>query len=137
MRALLFIATLLCSCSAFSQEKFTLSGYVSDEKGEMLPGVYIVILNSNFGTATNVYGFYSITLPRGNYSVHFSFIGYQTNTFEVDLRSPQKVNVSMQPVVSAIDAVTITAERKDENITETTMSNVQIPARIIRKIPGK
>ncbi len=136
MRALLLIAALLYSCLAFSQEKFTLSGYVSDENGEMLPGVYLVILNSNFGTATNVYGFYSITLPRGNYSVRLSFIGYQTKTIEIDLRSPQKMNVSLQTSARAIDAVTITAERKDENITETTMSNVQIPARIMRKIPN-
>jgi outer membrane cobalamin receptor len=137
MKKTLFLAAVtLFSCFAFSQEKFTLSGYVSDEKGEMLPGVYLVILNSSYGTVTNVYGFYSITLPKGNYSIRLSFIGYQIKTLEIDLRSSQKVNVSMQPVVSAIDAVTITAERKDENIRETSMSNVQIPARIIRKIPN-
>jgi hypothetical protein len=135
-KTLLLFAALIFSYLAHTQEKYTLSGYISDEKGEMLPGVYVVIPNTTIGAVTNVYGFYSLTLLQGNYSVRFSFISYQLKEMEVNLNASRKLNVSLQPVASVIDAVTITAERKDENVREITMSNVQIPARIIRKIPN-
>jgi len=135
-KILLLIAALFICFLAYTQERYTLSGYVSDETGEMLPGVYVVIPNTTTGTATNVYGFYSITLPAGKYILRFSFIGYQTIDKDVDLASSHKLNVPLKTATSAIDAVTITAERKDENIKDISMSNVQMPARIIRKIPN-
>lgn len=135
-KALLLTATLLTTFLTYAQERYTLSGYVSDETGEMLPGVYVVIPNTTTGTATNVYGFYSITLPAGKYIFRYSFIGYQTIDREIDLTSSLKLNISLKTATSAIDAVTITAERKDENIKDVSMSNVQMPARIIRKIPN-
>jgi len=135
-KILLLIAPLFICFLAYTQERYTLSGYVSDETGEMLPGVYVVIPNTTTGTATNVYGFYSITLPAGKYILRFSFIGYQTIDKDVDLASSHKLNVPLKTATSAIDAVTITAERKDENIKDISMSNVQMPARIIRKIPN-
>lgn len=135
-KTLLLFASVIFTYLTFGQEKFTLSGYISDENGEMLPGVYVIIPNSTIGTVTNVYGFYSLTLPKGIYTVRFTFIGYQSREMEIDLTASQKLTLSLLPSTSAIDAVTITAERKDENVKEITMSNVQLPARIIRKIPN-
>ena len=132
---LLFVTSLF-SLLAFPQEKYTLNGYVSDENGEMLPGVYVIIPNTTIGAVTNVYGFYSLTLPKADYNVRFSFIGYQPKEIEVNLISSRKLSISLEPEADAIDAVTITAQRKDENVREITMSNVQIPASIIRKIPN-
>jgi hypothetical protein len=61
------------------QKKFTISGYVSDkDNGEMLAGVTIFMNNLKTGTSTNTYGFYSITIPAGNYDLQYSYIGYQT-----------------------------------------------------------
>jgi outer membrane receptor for ferrienterochelin and colicin len=132
---LLFTASLF-SLLAFNQEKYTLSGYVSDERGEMLPGVYVIVPNTNIGAVTNVYGFYSLTLPKATYRVRFSFISYQAKEMEVILNAARKLSVILEPEASAIDAVTITAERKDENVREITMSNVQLQAKLIRKIPN-
>jgi hypothetical protein len=132
---LLFVSVVF-SLLAYTQEKCTLSGYVSDEKGEMLPGVYVRIPNTAIGAVTNAYGFYSLTLPKADYHIRFSFISYQAKEIVVHLDATQKLSTSLEPESNAIDAVTITAERKDENVRETTMSNVQLPARIIRKIPN-
>jgi outer membrane cobalamin receptor len=118
------------------QEKFTLSGYVSDDKGEALAGVYVTLPDKNTGTVTNAYGFYSLTLPKDQYVVRFSFIGFQTRDWPVDLSASQKLNVSLETLTSAIDAVTITAERKDENVQDVSMSTIQIPVSVIRKIPN-
>lgn len=135
-KTLLIFTAFLISLVTFGQEKYTLSGYISDENGEMLPGVYVLVPNTAYGAITNVYGFYSLTLPSGNYTVRYSFISYQTMEVKVDLTTSRNFNVSLKPAVSDIDAVTITAERKDENVRETTMSTVQLPSKIIRKIPN-
>jgi|WetSurSiteA1Bulk_404760.scaffolds.fasta_scaffold00083_14 outer membrane receptor for ferrienterochelin and colicin len=135
-KTLLLLAFLAISSLSFTQEKYTLSGYVSDEKGEVIAGVFVFIPNTSIGTMTNAYGFYSLTLPGGPYTIRFSFIGFKTKEADVDLTVSRKLNISLETLTSAIDAVTITAERKDENVKEINMSNVQIPARIIRRIPN-
>ncbi len=70
---------LFCLKSAliFSQEKFTLSGTISDiESNETLIGVNILFPELQTGTTTNEYGSYSITLPEGTYQVQISFFGF-------------------------------------------------------------
>jgi len=137
MKRFLLIAAVCClSVTLFSQEKCTLSGYVSDENGEMLPGVYVMISNTSTGTVTNAYGFYSLTLPKSTFKLRFSCMGYQTQEIEVSLKSPQKISVSLIPATNSIDEVTITAQRKDENVRENAMSTVQLQAKTIKKIPN-
>ena len=62
------ILTLLISNLSLAQEKFTLSGFVSDiDSNETLIGVNIIVPELQIGTITNEYGFYSLTLPKGNH----------------------------------------------------------------------
>ncbi len=132
----LILFAVMISLTAVSQNRFTLSGYVTDEQGEAITGVYVIVPNSSYGTITNVYGFYSLTLPAGNYVIRYSFIGFETNEQQFSLTVNTKSTVSLKPEASAIDAVTITARRKDENVRDITMSNVQLPAKVIKKIPN-
>ena len=72
-----FILFFLLSLSAFSQEKITISGTVYDNaSNETLIGVSIYFSELNAGTTTNEYGFYSITLPKGNYKIQISSLGF-------------------------------------------------------------
>lgn len=136
-KAFLFaLMSLLSVCFASGQEKFTLSGYISDEKGEMLTGVYVMIPGTTTGTTTNVYGFYSLTLAAGEYAIRYSYIGYESFDWNISLQSNLKKNVSLVAQSSSIEAVTITAERKDENVRDVSMSIVQLPAKTIKKIPN-
>jgi outer membrane cobalamin receptor len=122
--------------SAFGQDRFTLSGYITDDQGEVLPGVHVVVPGTQLGAVSNTYGFFSLTLPAGNYRIRYSYIGFENIETDVDLHASRKMNMVLKTESSTIDAVTITAERKDENVRDITMSNVQLPARIIRKIPN-
>ena len=62
--------------SLFGQEKYTLSGYVKDnETGEFLIGATIYLKENLKGVSTNQYGFYSLTVDKGNYSIVYSFLG--------------------------------------------------------------
>ena len=73
------LVLLLFICSIFNakaQDKFTISGYAKDAKnGEALIGVTVYKKNSQIGTSTNEYGFYSLTLPKGQDTIVFSFVG--------------------------------------------------------------
>jgi hypothetical protein len=70
--------------SGFCDQRFTLSGYLRDSKsGEALISASIYDKNGTNGTFTNEYGFFSISLPKGNHHLVFSFIGYQTKEQEL------------------------------------------------------
>ena len=60
-----FFLLLFVNISSYSQERFTLNGYISDaESGESLIGATVYINQISSGTITNPYGFYSITLDK-------------------------------------------------------------------------
>ena len=137
MKRLLFLlAIFLIVLQSFSQNKYTISGFIKDEAGEELIGATIYIPSLKAGAVTNVYGFYSITLKAGNYNVDYSYIGYVTLTKEVNLNQNQSLNITLSEESKTIDEVIITAERKNENIVKTEMSTVKLQAKDIKKIPA-
>ena len=70
--------------SSYSQDKVTLSGYISDnENNETLIGVNVIIPDLKIGTTTNDYGFYSLTVPRGNYKLQISFLGFKNQEIDI------------------------------------------------------
>ena len=77
-KTLLIIFTLL-SILTTAQNQYTISGYIEDnQSGESLIGVSIYDQNTYKGTASNQYGFYSLTLDEGEYKITYSFIGYKS-----------------------------------------------------------
>ena len=75
----LLLFFLVTTTAIFAQHKYTLSGSISDaSNGEKLLGVNFVIKELHTGTSTNEYGFYSITLPEGKYTLSIEYIGYGT-----------------------------------------------------------
>ena len=64
------------SISVFAQEKHTVSGYVKEaETGEYLIGATVYIQENMQGVSTNQYGFYSLTVNEGSYTLDISFLG--------------------------------------------------------------
>ncbi|MCB9034008.1 MAG: TonB-dependent receptor [Chitinophagales bacterium] len=135
---LVLIICFLLSASLQAQEKFTLSGYIKDTaNGEALIGANIYLADSNLiGTTTNLYGFYSITLPQGNYKVAYSFLGYNTITRQVNLNQDVRLNLELQEEGEVMQEVVITGERKDENVTSTEMGTIELSAERIKSIPA-
>ena len=80
MKKYLLLFLLCGALPALAQEKFTLSGTVIDgNSNETLIGVNVVVTELKTGVTTNEYGFYSITLPKGTYTVQVSYLGYQNH----------------------------------------------------------
>jgi hypothetical protein len=121
----------------YSQEKYTISGYVkSAENGEGMIGATISVPALSTGVSTNVYGFYSLTLPKGTYQLRYSYIGYDDVLKEIDLRENQKFNIELNESVNQLEAVEIEAEGTKKNVESVEMSVNKIDAKEIKKIPA-
>jgi hypothetical protein len=127
---------LLQSFSTAAQNKYTLSGYVKDaENGEDLIGANVYLQNDrSAGTTTNVYGFFSLTLPEGDYPVLISFIGYEAKLENVSLHNHVRLNINLQPG-QIIEEVVIKAESEDENVQSTDMGRIELNVEQIKTIP--
>ncbi len=125
--------------SGFAQkvEKSVLSGYVRDAKtGEELIGVSVVTKENGKGTATNEYGFFSLSLSPGTYNISVKYVGYTTLNQVVDLSTSQKLNIELTPQTKELKTINVTGERKDENLKTTEMSTNRLDMKAITKIPA-
>ncbi len=121
---------------AFAQQKHTISGYIKDaETGEELIGVTIFIKELKTGGITNVYGFYSITIPEGRYKIEYSYIGFVTQNFEINLVQSIKNNVLLLPATTELEEIVITSEAADKNIKSAEMGIVKLNPKDINTIP--
>jgi len=135
-KLLIGLITILISLNSWSQKKYTISGHINDESGEELIGATVFVKNTRTGTATNSYGFYSITLPEGNYQIEFSYLGHENQLKTLQLNQNQIVNITLVQAENTIEEVTISAERKNENIVRTEMSTTKLQATEIKKVPA-
>ncbi|WP_034040711.1 TonB-dependent receptor [Wocania ichthyoenteri] len=132
----LVIALSLYSASLNAQEKFTLSGIISEKKSnETLIGVNIIFPETGTGTTTNEYGFYSITLPKGTYSVIISYLGYTTKTEIIELNNDISKNISLVNSLESLDEVIITNNIEKLSINKPQMSVNTLTSNTIKKIP--
>lgn len=135
LKTLGIVLLLFSLFSALAQDKFTLSGYIN-EKGsqENLPGVTVYIPKLKVGTASNNYGFYSITLPKDSIEVIFSYVGFKAKKLIIYLDKNSSFNVEMG--AEDLQEVTVTAEQTKKVSGETQMSSVDIPIEQIKQIPA-
>ena len=136
---------LMLSVYAFGQQ-VTVSGTVSDQSGDPLPGVNVVVPGTGFGTISDGNGKYSLSVPSGNVKLNFSYIGLVS--LEVYTNGSSTVNVMMQEDISLLDEVVVVGygvmTRKDVTSSITTVSsdkmNVGVfsnPAQLLQgKVPG-
>ncbi len=96
-------------------EKFTISGHLKDsETGEALIGATIAIKGTSTGTITNNYGFYSLSLSKGNYLLQFSYIGYESKLEDVQLNKNQKLSQTLKLDETDLEVIVISANENDD-----------------------
>lgn len=114
----------------------TINGYIYDEESsESLIGATVYDLNSGTGTTTNVYGFYSLTLPAGNHNISISYIGYHEKLLEINLEEDTKRSAYMQSSSTRIEEVVITSNSSDTKHKRTQMSQHNIAVEKLDAIP--
>lgn len=132
------VFTLLVSVNmGLAQTTCTISGEIKDLKsGETLIGATVYPTeNPSKGVTTNAYGFFSLTLPKGSYSVVVQFVGYEKNVQTINLTQNLHVNFELKENVISLNEVTVNAAREDKNITSTQMGNTKINIVEINNIP--
>ena len=134
MKKCLALLSILFFSTAYAQN-VTLSGYIKDAaNGEELINASIV--NEKFqGTVTNIYGFYSLTLPEGKYTFTVSYIGYESIVKTLTLKESQTLDFELKEATNELAEVEVTAKRLDENLNRAEMSTTQLTAKQIKAIP--
>lgn len=132
----ILLICLLMGATALGQT-YTISGYIKDKtNGEELIGANVYVKELNNGTVSNAYGFYSLSLKKGSYTLRYSFMGYAPQTLKVNLDTAKKINVKLNPQEQEIEEVEVTAEKKDANVTRNQMSVEKLQVKTIRKLPA-
>ena len=132
----LLLAFSLFSTVAFAQEKATISGYVTDaESGETLIGATIFVKELATGSTSNEYGFYSISIPPGDYELEFSYIGFEAVNRSVSLLENVKLDVELGDVAQELVEVVVVSEAKDRNVSDIEMSVNRLDVGTIKKMP--
>lgn len=131
------ILLIITAINVFSQEKVTLSGTIANNANtETLIGVNIVIPEANVATNTNAYGFYSITLPKGDYTIIISYMGFDNVEEPISLTENTKRNFVMTENSKVLQEVVVTSNKTKANIRKPEMSVNKLSISTIKKMPA-
>ncbi|RKE98807.1 TonB-dependent receptor [Ichthyenterobacterium magnum] len=129
---------LLFSTILFAQETFSIRGTIKDVKnGETLLGASVFLKGTTNGAVTNEYGFFSITAPKGTYTLIISYLGYEEMSQDIILDTDQTLNIEIKELSTQLDEIVIIAEESERmNIKKPQMSVSKLNASTIKQIPA-
>jgi outer membrane cobalamin receptor len=134
---IVFFACLVLSSPGVMAQRHTVSGYMTDARsGESLIGAAVVNPVSGQGSITNNYGFYTFTLPEGEVSLEYSYMGYYSVVKSFNLLRDTVVNIAFEPALEALAGATVTASRSEIGVRGTQMSAIEVPVNIIKSLPA-
>ena len=132
--AFLLLGLFICLLAG-AQEKYTLSGYVKDSlSGETLIGASISVNGDGKGVNSNNYGFFSITLPKGEYGVIVSFVGYEPISARINLDQNTVFNFSLLQR-GILQQVIVSSRRRDGNVKNAQMGKIDLSMSQIKSVP--
>lgn len=132
----LLLILLVFSQSILGQEKYTLSGTITDiSSNETLIGVNILVPEIQSGTMTNEYGFYSITLPKGTYEIQISYLGFETISETINLNQNISKNYRLIESAESLDEIVIKDNVEKLNIKKPQMSVNALSISTIKNMP--
>jgi TonB-linked SusC/RagA family outer membrane protein len=99
-----------------AQAAFSVTGLVTDENGQGIPGVSVLLKGTTIGVATDASGKYALTLPDGTGILVFSFIGYTTK--EKSVGDQSVINIQLVPDITTLSEVVVVGygEQKRQNV---------------------
>ncbi len=118
--------------------QYTLSGHIYDKSdGEALPGAALYLPELETGTATNVYGFYSLTVNQTSFRISVSYLGYEPIDTLINLSENKSLNFYLVEQVGQLGEVEVSATRLElqEQVNSTKMSAVSLSPQEITNIP--
>lgn len=131
------LALLLAASLGAQKRNATISGYITDEStGETLIGAGAMVESGQAkgtGAVTNVYGYYTLTVPKGPATFLFSYLGYEQQSREFNLQRDTTINIILRPSAT-LEAATVVSQ-KDAGIQSTYLGAIDIPLVHIQATP--
>jgi hypothetical protein len=119
-----------------AQGKFTISGYVKDSaNGENLMDAAVFVVELTKGASTNSYGFYSLTLPEGKYTLRVTYIGYAAQQMVIDLNKDTRLNIELSNKTSEMQEVVVTGKKSD-NVESTDLGRQEVSIETSKALPA-
>ncbi|MFM9911102.1 MAG: TonB-dependent receptor [Chitinophagaceae bacterium] len=129
------LGLLVVQTSAFTQNKYTISGYIKDSlSGETLIGATISMIGKGKVVGSNQYGFYSITVPKDTYQLVVSFAGYLSKQVIITLDSSIQTNFELVQR-SVLNEVVVYSKRRDANVKNAQMGKFDLTMTQIKSVP--
>ncbi len=113
-----------------------ISGNVKDETGESLVGVTVYIPILKKGMSTDIDGNFFLDLKKDTYVIQFSMIGYETQSYKVNVRGDGEFNVRLAESSLQLDGLTITSEAPDHNVNSTDIGKQVLDINTIERLPA-
>ncbi len=136
MKHILYTISLLLLSNILLAQNVTLSGYVKDgATGETLPAASIFISNLKKGVKANMYGFYSITVPKGTHEVRITYVGYETFNKTINLEGSKKENFELARKKRETKKVVIKSRKADANVESTDVGLHTLSVSDVKKLP--
>lgn len=136
LRKAVLILVLFTIFFQVKAQKYTLSGFVKDSaNGETINNAFISIKNNKTTAVSNNYGFFSLTIEKGNYEISISAGGFNQSIFNIELDKNKQITIVMLPETETIKEVNIRA-KKNDNVKKIDISTQTISGKTIKKIPA-
>jgi hypothetical protein len=136
-RSLLLFALLFSLTFQLSASNVTISGCFTDEQsGETLINGSVFDNISGKGVVSNVYGFYSLTLPAGHRELRYTYVGYTPQNITLYLQKDTTINIRMQPSTELSEITIQGSSRKEFGVLGAQMSAIEVPITQIKAVPA-
>lgn len=134
----IIVAFLLCTIpfSIYAQD-YKITGLISDERTkEALIGVSISVSEQpTYGTITDTSGKYALDLPKGDYNLRVSYMGYNDKMVKVSVTGNLRQNITLSQSSIALEEVIVTSKRPDANVTDPQSGVTQMEIQQLNKLP--
>lgn len=118
------------------EKKFTLSGFIRDKaSAETLPGASVFVKELNTGTITNAYGFFSLSLPPGEYEFIYSFVGYSTQGNHLAFDQNIQKTIELKSASMELAEVVVLADQNIENLQKSQSGKINANPRSLERLP--
>jgi CarboxypepD_reg-like domain/TonB-dependent Receptor Plug Domain len=135
LKFLVGLLLLVLAVSGLQAQNFTISGKIQDlSSGEELIGAVVYVQqDANTGTVSNEYGFYSLSLPAGNYTLVCSYVGFADSSITIELKANQKIDWGLGG--STLIEVVVDASKEETILNRTDMGTEKLDMKEIAKLP--
>lgn len=131
------LVSIVCLPQLAGAQNFTISGSIKESKnGEDLIGATVRVLEiREKGARSNSYGFYSLSIPKGTYTLVYQYLGYEKQEVKINIDKNTVKNIQLIPIERTIKDVVVKAVKEDKNVTRTEMGVIKLDPKAIESVP--